>query len=129
MAEIPRRISLQDQVVELMRSGILGSRWQGHLPPESELCHEFQVSRMTLRKALAQLASERWIELGGRGRFHRICRRPRKAAAAVGRTVRLLTPFSFAELSSSFHAIIKVITDRLAKNGYRLEIECHPGVF
>jgi DNA-binding LacI/PurR family transcriptional regulator len=99
------------------------------MPSEAELCREFRVCRTTLRKALAQLAAERWIESGGRGRLHRILRRPRRKAVPTARTVRLLTPFGLVGWSSSLHQMIEELWARLSAAGYRVELEHHPGVF
>jgi LacI family transcriptional regulator len=129
MAQLPHRISLHDQLVALLREGILASRWNDELPSEAELCREFHVSRMTLRKALAQLAVERWITLGGRGRFHGIYRKPLKREIATARTIRVLTPFSSAGVGSIDHVLFETLSERVTKTGFRLEIEHHPQLF
>lgn len=129
MPEVPRRISLHDQLVALLREGIRSGRWKGTMPPELSLCREFQVSRMTLRKGLAQLADEQWIELGGRGRFHRIRKRPKARKKTKGRIIRLLTPYQPASHSSYVREILTAAEERLASAGYRLESECHPRVY
>ncbi len=84
---------------------------------------------MTLRKALAQLADERWITLGGRGRPHRIDRKPLKREISTARTIRILTPFSLVELCSTNYEILETLSERVTKAGYRIEIEHHPRVF
>jgi DNA-binding LacI/PurR family transcriptional regulator len=131
MSDIPRRTSLHDQLVRFLREGIVAGRWKGELPSEKQLCREFQVSRTTLRKALAQLAVERWLKLGGRGRLHRIprIRMPRGEPPNQGRFIRFLTPHTFAMQGSLMHEILDVIDERLRAAGYRLALECHPGVF
>lgn len=129
MADSPTRMTVHDQLVALMRAGIGSARWKGEMPSEAELCREFQVCRTTLRKALAQLATERWIEPGGRGRLHRILKRPRKKGISTARTVRLLTPFGFIGWTSSMHLLMEELWARLSTAGYRLELEHHPGVF
>ena len=89
-----RQITLHDQLVAALREAIDRARWSSHLPSESVLCREFQVSRMTLRKALSQLATEKWIALGGRGKAHQILRlaRGKKQIHSSARTIRVLTP-------------------------------------
>lgn len=129
MAKIPQRNSLHDQLVELLREGIVASRWEGELPSEAELCQEFQVSRMTLRKALSQLAMERWITLGGRGKRHRINRIPLKRNYAKARTIRLLTPFDPMSTGSIDHLVLTTFSERLAASGYQLKTEWHPRLF
>ena len=129
MAKIPQRNSLHDQLVELLREGIGASRWEGELPAEAELCREFQVSRMTLRKALGQLAVERWITLGGRGKRHRINRIPLKRKYSKARTIRILTPFDSVATGSVEHLVLKTFSERLAVSGYQLRTEWHPRLF
>lgn len=128
MSSLPRKISIHEQLVALLREGILGARWQKILPAESELCREFQVSRMTLRKALAQLAAENWIIPGGRGKHHRIKRRPVKREVPAAQTVRILTPFSSA-LGSTQLTVQETLSEYLGAAGFRLVQECHPRLF
>lgn len=123
------RTTIHDQLVAMMRTNIANARWSGEMPSEAELCREFQVCRTTLRKALVQLATDRWIELGGRGRLHRIPRRLRKKELSTARTVRVLTPFGLRQGSSTENLIFEELAARLSPAGYRLEIEHHPGVF
>ena len=49
-------------VAEAIRSGIRSGRYQDTLPTEYALCEEFQVSRQTVRQALALLENERLID-------------------------------------------------------------------
>jgi DNA-binding LacI/PurR family transcriptional regulator len=129
MPNLPTRSTIHDQLVAMMRDAIETARWRGEMPSEAELCREFQVCRTTLRKALARLAAERWIEPGGRGRLHRILKRPRKRTVSSARTVRLLTPFGFSVWNSSMHLLMEELWARLSAAEYRLELEHHPGVF
>ena len=129
MARIPQRSSLHDQLVELLREGIASSRWEGELPSEAELCQEFQVSRMTLRKALGHLAVERWITLGGRGKRHRINRISHKRNYSKARTIRLLTPFDPMSTGSIDHLMFATFAERLGVSGYQLKTEWHPRLF
>ena len=124
-----QRVSLPDQVAALLRAGIDAARWTQALPSEAELCREFQVSRVTLRKAIAQLVHERWIALGGHGRNHRIRRKPGTRAASRGRIIRVLSPYSRASLGATNHVLLDQVTERIAAAGYRLEFEHHPGLY
>jgi DNA-binding LacI/PurR family transcriptional regulator len=127
--ELPQRISLSDQVVKILRDGITAGRWRSELPSEAALCRELQVSRVTLRKALAQLIRERWLSAGGRGCHHHIRRRPRAQQPTGGRIIRVLSPRSFAWLGSVHHATIESLAESISKRGYRLEFEHHPRPF
>lgn len=127
--DAPRRILIHDQLVALLRRGISEARWKGEMPPEALLCREFQVSRMTLRKALAALAAERWIALGGRGHHHRIRKRPAQRAAARGKVIRMLLPFKPEAWNSSMRDLFEAFAERVASAGYRVEAEYNARVF
>ena len=68
----PMRASLVDQTVDLMRELITYQRWKDILPGEESLRTQFGISRVTLRKALAELEKSGWISFGGRGQRHLI---------------------------------------------------------
>ena len=123
------RASLPDQLVTLLREGISGGRWRDELPSEAALCREFQVSRMTLRKAIAQLAHERLIVLGGRGRQHSIRQKRSAAPKPTGRIIRVLTPYSLQGMGVVHHAALETLAERVASAGYGLEFEYHPRLF
>jgi DNA-binding LacI/PurR family transcriptional regulator len=127
--EKPSRHSIHDQIVLILRDGILEQRWRTVLPTESELCRDLQVSRMTLRKALRQLADENYINLGGRGNRHLILNeKPRiKASPSEARTIRILTPF--LEFDSNLHHIYMAISGHLSSLGFRIALECHPRLY
>lgn len=129
MAPAPRRILIHDQLVAMLCEGISSGHWKGLLPTELSLCREFQVSRMTLRKALAQLADERWIALGGRGRPHRIRKRPAQRAAPKGKLIRMLLPFRPDTWNSSMRDLLEAFTERVGAAGYRVEVEYRARVF
>jgi DNA-binding LacI/PurR family transcriptional regulator len=87
---------------------------------------------MTLRKALAQLAAENQIALGGRGNPHRVLRRSRKKqspALPTARTIRFLTPFGFAGWNTTSFELLETLSERVSAAGYRVEIEHHRAVF
>lgn len=129
MADLPLRTSLHGQLLKLLRDGIVAGRWGETLPPETHLCRDFGVSRTTLRKALAQLARDRLVVLGGRGRLHQTRKASRGKAPPSGRVVRVLTPYPTAAHGSLNTALLKAVAERLEPAGYRTEIECHPGIF
>lgn len=70
--EIPRRTTLVDQTVSIMKQGLLEGRWSRFLPTEHELCDEFEISRSTLRKALKVLHHQGVLRGGGNGRRRRV---------------------------------------------------------
>ena len=127
--QVPLRISLHDQLVSLLKEGISEGRWGEELPIEAALCREFRVSRMTLRKALAQLGHERWLVLGGRGRRHSIQRRRAFVLNPAGGIIRVLTPYSLLSMGAVHHATLNTVAEIVAASGYQLQFEHHPGVF
>lgn len=124
-----RRVSLHGRVVEALRSGIVTGRWRGDLPSEAELCRELQVGRMTLRASLRQLADERWITLGGRGRRHQLCAPPISTPAPVGAIVRILTAYSPFTMGSMHLLIVEHLRETLGRAGHPVELEVHPALF
>jgi DNA-binding LacI/PurR family transcriptional regulator len=129
MEMIPQRISLPDQVAEILRRGINAGRWGHALPSERALCREMQVSRVTLRKAIAQLTREKWLAASSPGSPCRVQHRSSARPAVGGRVVRVLTPFSLPVLESVHLVILHSLTERLACAGYRCEIEHQPRLF
>ena len=72
MPRVPARIPLHRRVYAELAARIADGRLPRgtRLPPERELCQEFAVSRVTLRKALAALTAAGAIEaFQGRGTF------------------------------------------------------------
>jgi len=71
--QVPRRRPLQQQVVRAVRGAIAAETYaDGRLPPERDLADQFDVSRVTVRRALDELERERVItRVQGRGTFVR----------------------------------------------------------
>jgi hypothetical protein len=124
-----QRSSLPDQAADILRQGISSARWSRELPSEAALCRELHVSRATLRAALARLIRERWLVAGGRGRHHRIRRKPATRVVSTGRIVRALSPYSLAGMGAINHVLLDHLAERIGGEGYRLEFESHPGLF
>lgn len=61
MLELPKRSSLVTSTAASLRNGIRDGIWEEVLPGERILCEHLQVSRTTLRSALAMLVKEGWI--------------------------------------------------------------------
>ena len=89
---LPQRPSLVALTLEAMRAGLRTGLWRDHLPGERDLCERFQVSRPTVRAALAQLQREGLLELT-HGQRRRILATPRAQAPGPWRKViGLLSP-------------------------------------
>jgi DNA-binding LacI/PurR family transcriptional regulator len=123
------RHSIHDQIVQILRDGIVRQCWQTVLPTEQELCRDLQVSRMTLRKALKQLVEENYINLGGRGKRHLILNdKPQiKTPPAEATTIRVLTPF--LDFDSTLHHFYMALSESLSSLGFRIALECHPRLY
>lgn len=63
-----RRLSIIDQTMEHIRTGVASGRWSGRLPGVRPLSGELGVSRETLRTALHRLEEEGFLSEGGASR-------------------------------------------------------------
>ena len=120
--KIPQRVSLVTQTVGLLRDAITTGVWGKLLPGEVTLCNELQISRVTLRAALAQLEREGWFT-SGRGRRREII--PRKfalAAAPPKTTIVLLSPIPQKNIPANVILQLFALRERLAAVGFELEI-------
>jgi DNA-binding LacI/PurR family transcriptional regulator len=129
MADVPKRMALSDQVVSILREGIKTGRWLRELPGERVLAADLQVSRVTLRKALAQMTAEGWVEPGGAGRCHRIGPPPDAIPERSGRTVRILLPYTWRGIGTMIASEITAMTERLGAAGYGVAFESRPALF
>jgi GntR family transcriptional regulator len=99
MSAQPRYLGVARALEEELANGALevGDR----LPSERELCRRLQVSRVTIRRALAELRSRRFIEsAGSRGWF--------VAARSVGET-NVLVSFSDMARARGLHPSSRVL--------------------
>ena len=121
---LPVRVSLVDQTVEMMRQLISNRRWTDFLPGEETLRIQFSISRVTLRKALAELAEQGWITPGGRGNRHVINSGSHLGAPGAVSTggVKCLSQFPEIELAWSTRIIFDEIRQSLLLREHRLEL-------
>lgn len=75
---------LSSRLAELIRSGDLGT--DDVFPSERQLSSELQLSRGTVRKALASLEDQGLLSSGGQGRIRRV-NPPRAANSILSRTI------------------------------------------
>lgn len=129
MSTLPQRLLLTDQTTALLRNLALKGHWGATLPSEADLCREFQISRVTLRRSLLQLAREGVIAMGGRGRHHRIIQPLAETETKQGRTVRLLSPYPRHRVNTTAQLVQNALLERLAKEGYLMQLEVHPGLY
>lgn len=72
MLDPKNRLPLYIQLANLIRAKVQDGAWVPgeQIPTESELCDQYQVSRITVRQAVAELAQEGYLErYPGRGTF------------------------------------------------------------
>ncbi len=111
------------QLEEELRRGT----WHRFLPGERELASLLQVSRMTLRDALARLEEEGLVT-SGRGRRRMILSPPpstaaeEKEAASSRKEVVLLTPIPLQEMEFHLLTLIHLLTHSLSQHGIRLTV-------
>ena len=118
---IPKRVTLVHQVEGILRNGIRSKLWAHHLPGENELCHGLQVSRTTLRAALATLTRERWIR-SSQGQRRQITKarethKPKKSGRVV-----LVTGVPLDLMGGTPLFLLDDLRNQLAKGGFELEV-------
>lgn len=126
---LPRRLSLVAQTVHSLREGIRTGHWQKQLPGERELCAHLQVSRPTLRAALAELQRKGWIEVAHRRR-RRIRARPAgDRSRAQEPEIAMLSPCSFQAMPPPIMFLMDVLRDQLAEAGYTIKLHVNRACF
>ncbi len=128
-SSIPQRVSLVSQTASLLRASIEAGSWGNLLPGEIALCNELQISRVTLRAALAKLEREGWFT-SHQGQRRQIAQK-KTPIARVGAdtTVVLLSPVAQQSLPAS--SIIRIVTLRecLASAGFQLAFVSNAACF
>lgn len=121
----PRGVSLVYQTAEAIRHLIAARHWTDLLPGEEEMRGHLEISRVTLRKALAQLAAQGSVVFGGRGRRHVITGKARSPAAAraTSRVVKCLSQFTEIELVRGTRIVFDEIRKSLITRRGRLDWE------
>jgi LacI family transcriptional regulator len=129
--KLARRSLLTDQTAQCLQERIRLHNWRHGLPSEAVLCREFQVSRVTLRRALDQLVRSGLIIPGGRGVHHRVNPEAElgPAPAPGGKVIRVLAPFSLWKMGAVSHSILDALSQRISPAGLRVEFESRLRLF
>jgi DNA-binding LacI/PurR family transcriptional regulator len=132
MHPVPQRTLLVVHTQEILRQGIVAGRWRERLPGERRLSEELQVSRWTLRVALAALARQRVIRIV-HGRACEIVRPARAATTAKPKrrnwSVGLIMPEPLWRLRPSVTLWIDALRVRLQAMNAQLDLYDGPRYF
>lgn len=115
------RPSLVEQAVEALRDALREGTWIGRMPGERELSRLLNISRPTLRAALAALEGEGRLKVA-RGRQRVIVQKDAARVLPKVRTVGLLTPLPLREVSPFALCWMDRLRELLAQAGLQLEI-------
>ena len=115
------RSSLVEQAVQTLRGALRDGTWVNRMPGERELSRQLNISRPTLRAALAALESEGWLKVS-QGRQRLIVPRDARRTAPKMQTVGLLTPLPLQEVPPFALCWMDRLRELLARAGLQLEI-------
>ncbi|EIP98007.1 transcriptional regulator [Opitutaceae bacterium TAV1] len=118
-AEVARRIA------EELRQG----RWTNHLPGERKLAEMLQVSRTTLRPALAELEKQGWLRTAHGRRREVVVRRHATGAPAAGQVVVMLSPRPLENIDPFIVFQLESLRELLARRGMSLSIAVRPSCY
>lgn len=122
MSGLPQRHSLVGQTVAFLDAQIAAGQWREWLPPERTLCETLQVSRSTLRRALAQMRRDGRIR-SEHGAGNRILRGTKSRRGRLrSHDVALLVPEPLELLRPTQILWIDELRAMLSERGVRLHM-------
>lgn len=126
MERIPHKSTLPEIVLARLREGISAGEWKGILPAERVLSEALQVSRSTLRLAIAQLRNEGWLEVVDKRTLIQRRRSRPKAEVMSTRRIIFLSPHSLESLTSVGLFVYGELSRKLSPLGATIQIETCP---
>jgi len=122
METIPHRLSLVSQTVAFLQTKIASGQWQDRLPSERLLTGQLQVSRNTLRAALAQMRKDGLIRsLHGSG-TEIVAPSAGQIKPLKSRDVAMLTPEPLERLQPRQTLLIDELRGLMSERGCRLHV-------
>ncbi len=118
---LPQRQSLVAQTAAFLAERIAAGEWRDWLPGERTLCDLLQVSRNTLRAALARLAREGRVR-AEHGAGHRILVAAPREAVRAATDVALLAPEPIERLRPNQNLWIDDLRALLSERGVKLRV-------
>lgn len=121
---LPRRTSLVNECIRVMKARIEAGEWAEQLPGERRLAQLLTVGRDTVRLMLEELTAQGVVEEGCVGKQRRLSARPNPTSqlAPALRRIGMLSPYKLERLSQSMLAEVDQIRSLLAQRGTALEL-------
>jgi DNA-binding LacI/PurR family transcriptional regulator len=125
----PQRLSLVSLTARSLRDSMQSGHWQGHLPGERELCARLQVSRHTIRAALAELKREGLLEVSDRQRRSINAAKLQRSSAPHSQVIAIITPRPLLAMTAASLVMVDELRDQLSRAGFSLEIHVSAACF
>ncbi|MCF6313589.1 MAG: substrate-binding domain-containing protein [Verrucomicrobiales bacterium] len=126
---LPSRCSLVAETVQSLLDGIRRGIWKQVLPGERELSEQLQVSRRTLRVALADVQRMGWLSVSARQRRRITMPSEEGEGSPNSKVVAVLCSDSFSEATALTTLVMDVLRDKLAKAGCVVEFHSRRDCF
>jgi DNA-binding LacI/PurR family transcriptional regulator len=122
MPHLPQRQTLVSQTADIVREGIATGLWKERLPSERMLCDRYQISRNTLRGALALLQRDKLIRpMHGSGNL--ILGAPKRRSGRLqAHDVAVLSPEPLERLRPTQTLWIDELRAMLSERGCQLHV-------
>ncbi|MEN9631992.1 MAG: hypothetical protein RL077_396 [Verrucomicrobiota bacterium] len=123
----PKRVSLVAQTVHSLRAALAAGYWRETMPGERELCQTLEVSRPTLRAALAELEREGGLKSVARTRRRIVAKATPLHPAS--RIVAVISPAPLRQLAPNMVLVIDALRDHLGRSGWTMQMHVSRSCF